>query len=445
MLDKLSRSFSDIGKRIAGKATISEKNIQDTMEEIKVALIDADVNLRVVRRFINKTAEEAIGEKVLRSVDPGQQFIKIVYDRLVDLLGGERQELKLQGPDTTSTILMLGLQGAGKTTTTAKLALQLKKEQRKPLLVACDLQRPAAIEQLKILSEQVGVDFFFQENTPVIEIAQNAIKYAQRNQLDTVLIDTAGRMQANQELLEEIINLKKAVKPNETLLVTDAMTGQNAVDVASIFHEALSIDGVILTKFDSDTRGGAAISIKSITGTPIKYMGTGEKIEDLEPFHPNRIASRILGMGDILSLVEKAQEVTDQEEAEKLQKKILNQDFTLEDMLDQFQQLRKMGSMNKLIEMIPGAKQQLEDKPFDEKDLKRKEAIILSMTKKERANYRMIGPPRRKRIAKGSGTSVADINRLLKEFEKSRNTMKKMIKNQKYQDSVLNNLGIEKG
>ena len=341
MLERVTGKFSEIIKNISGKGTISEKNIEDTVEQIKMALLEADVNLRVVRRFVNGTIEDAKGEKVLRSVDPGQQFVKIVYDRMVALLGDEKKDLQLKGPDAQSVILFLGLQGAGKTTTAAKLAARLKKQGRKPLLVACDLVRPAAIQQLKVLGEKVEIPVYTEDTKDAVKVAKNALAYAKKNSLDVVIVDTAGRLQIDDDMMSEIEAVKKALSPQETILVADAMTGQNAVDIAKTFDEKLDLSGVILTKFDSDARGGAALSLKSITGKPVLFTGIGEKIEDLEPFYPERIASRILGMGDIVSFVEKAQETIDEEEALKLQKKMSTESFTLQDMLDQLQ--REIG------------------------------------------------------------------------------------------------------
>lgn len=441
MLDKLASSFTDITRKLSGNAKITDKNIEEAVEEIKAALLDADVNLRVVRRLVNRTMDEVRGQNVLKSINPGQQFIKIVHDKMVALLGDSRQELNLKGKDTTSVILFLGLQGAGKTTAAAKLAHRLKtKESRKVLLVACDLVRPAAVEQLSVLGRQIEVDVYKEEIKDAVRVAKNGLKYAKKNLFDTVIIDTAGRLEIDETMMGEIVKVRDAVKPDETMLVADAMTGQSAVEIAKSFDQQMGLTGVILTKFDSDTRGGAAISLRSVTGKPIKFIGVGEKIADLEPFYPERIASRILGMGDVVSLVEKAQEVADVEEAEKLQKKMAGGTFTLEDYLAQFQQVKKMGSMESLMKMIPGAAN-LPDNAVDEGKMKKEEAIILSMTPTERQNHRIIGPPRRKRIAKGSGTSVADVNRLLKNFEKTRSMMKKLTKNKKMQAQMMKQLG----
>lgn len=437
MLEKLTNTFSDIVRSISGKSKITEKNIEESVEQIKMALLEADVNLRVVRRFVNSTIEEAKGEKVLRAVDPGQQFIKIVHDKIVAMLGDTKQDLHLKGPDTTSVILMIGLQGSGKTTASHKLAARLKKEGRRPILAACDLVRPAAVEQLSVLGEKISVPVFKENSKNAVKNAEEALAFAKKNQYDTLIIDTAGRLQIDEEMMAELVKIKKSLKPDETLLVADSMTGQNAVDIAKTFDEQLEISGVILTKFDSDARGGAALSLKSITGKPILFIGTGEKTEDFEPFHPDRIASRILGMGDVVSLVEKAQETVDAQEAERLQKKMAKNEFTLEDMLLQFQQVKKMGSMQSLIDMIPG----MANQNVDLSGMKKQEAIILSMTKKERANHLIIGPSRRKRIAKGSGTSVADVNKLIKQFEKTKLTMKKLSRNKGLQGRLMNQLG----
>lgn len=437
MLEKISGTFSNIVRSLSGKSTISEKNIEDTVEEIKMALLEADVNLRVVRRFVNSTIEEAKGEKVLKSVNPGQQFTKIIYDKIVSMLGDQKKDLALKGPDTTSVILLLGLQGAGKTTAAHKLAARLKKEGRRPVLAACDLVRPAAVEQLTVLGEKIGVPVFKENSKDAVKNAEEALAFAKKNQYDTLIIDTAGRLQIDEEMMAELVKVKKSVNPDEIVLVADAMTGQNAVDIAKTFDESLGLTGVILTKFDSDARGGAALSLKTITGKPILFIGTGEKTEDFEPFHPDRIASRILGMGDVVSLVEKAQEQVSEEEALKLQKKMARNEFTLEDMLLQFQQVKKMGSMQSIMDMIPG----MANQNVDLSGMKKNEAIILSMTKKERANHLIIGPSRRKRIAKGSGTTVADVNKLIKQFEKTKLAMKKVSRNKGLQSKLMSQLG----
>jgi signal recognition particle subunit SRP54 len=429
MLEKISETFTDVFRSISDKASISEKNVEDALERIKIALLEADVNVRVVRRFINGALEEAKGEKVLRSVTPGQQFVKIVYDRMVALLGDERQDLVLKGTDTQSVILLLGLQGSGKTTTAAKLASLLKKRGRKVLLAACDLVRPAAAEQLAVLATQVGVDIHREDVRDPVLVARNALARARREGHDLIIVDTAGRLQIDEPLMQELARIRDALSPVESLLVADAMTGQSAVDIAKAFDEKIGVTGVILTKFDSDTRGGAALSLKSITGKAIKFIGVSERIDGLEPFYPDRIAKRILGMGDIVSLVEKAQEVYDQKEAAELERKISQETFTLEDYLDQIRKVKKMGSVKSMLEMIPGLAGQVDEDRIDLQEMKYEEAILLSMTKKERQNHLIVGPSRRSRIARGSGTSVAEVNRLLKKFEKSRTMMKKMVKN----------------
>ena len=442
MLENISDKFTDIVRHISGKGTISEKNVQEAVEEIKIALLEADVNLRVVRRFVNRTLEDAKGEAVLKSVNPGQQFIKIVHDRLVALLGDDRKELILKGPDTPSVILMMGLQGSGKTTTAAKLAYKLKKEGRRPILVAADLVRPAAVKQLQVLGESISVPVFAEEVKDPVRVVKNALKLAKKEQYNTVIVDTSGRMHLDTEMMKEIQAIYKAADPDETLFVADSMTGQGAVTIAKEFDEKVGISGVVLTKFDSDTRGGAALSIRSVTGKPIKYIGVGEKVSDLDPFYPERIASRILGMGDVVSLVEKAQETIDIQEAEKLQKKMSSATFSLQDYLDQIQRMNKMGPLESIVEMIPGAKGSISEDDINKKELAREQAIIQSMTLEERNNHRIVGPSRRKRIAKGSGTAVYDVNRLLKKFEKMRLMMKKVAKNKKYQAQMLKQMGM---
>jgi signal recognition particle subunit SRP54 len=442
MLEKLTNTFSDIVRSVSGKSTISEKNIEETVEKIKMALLEADVNIRVVRRFVNATIEEAKGEKVLRSVDPGQQFVKIMYDHIVKLLGNEKVDLQLKGPDTQSVILLLGLQGAGKTTAAHKLAARLTKEGRRTLLVAADLVRPAAVEQLCVLGERIHVPVYKEDGaTNTVTVAKNALQFAKKNGIDTVIIDTAGRLQIDEAMMSELVDVKKAVAPVETILVADAMTGQNAVDIAKSFDEQLGLTGVILSKFDSDARGGAALSLRSITEKPILFIGTGEKTEDFEQFHPERIASRILGMGDIVSLVEKAQETVDVEDARALEAKMARNEFTLDDMLEQLERVKKMGSMQSLMEMIPGLAGQIDESKLDMSGMKHQEAIIKSMTKKERSNHLIIGPSRRKRIARGSGTSVAEVNKLLKQFEKTKLTMKKLSRNKGMQAKLMSQFG----
>ncbi|MFZ4618029.1 MAG: signal recognition particle protein [Rectinemataceae bacterium] len=446
MLEKLSEKFSDVVRSIGGKATISEKNVEEAVEQIKLALLEADVNLRVVRRFVNSTLEEARGEKVLRAVQPGQQFIKLVHDKLVALLGEGRSDLALKGPDTTSVILLLGLQGSGKTTTASKLAFMLKGKGRRVLLAACDLVRPAAVEQLRVLGSQIGVDVYLEEGAKdPVKVAAAALAKARRELYDTLIVDTTGRLQIDEPMMQEIVRVRDAVKPDEALLVADAMTGQAAADIAKTFDERVGLTGVILSKFDSDTRGGAALSLKSVTGKPVKFIGTSEKPEGLEPFFPERVAGRILGMGDIVGLVEKAQSVYDQKEVEELERKMANSDFTLQDWLEQLGQVKKMGSFKSMIEMIPGLAGQIDEERIDRGAMKAQEAILQSMTRKERSNHLIIGPSRRTRIARGSGTSVGEVNRLLKQFEKTRLAMKKMVKNKGQMAQMMGQANSMKG
>lgn len=445
MLEKISAAFSSVVKTLGGKSTITEKNIEEAVESIKMALLDADVNLRVVRRFVNGAIDDAKGERVLRAVDPGQQFVKMIYDRMTALLGSEKVDLRLKGPDTQSVIMLVGLQGAGKTTAAQKLARRLQKSGRRPLLAACDLARPAAIEQLSSLGAAIGVPVYSEkikaEKGAALGVALNALDYARKNSLDTVIVDTAGRLQIDEPMMEELSEMKKALRADETILAADAMTGQNAADIARAFNERLAISGAILTKFDSDTRGGAALSLKSVALCPILFIGTGEKADDLEPFHPDRIASRLLGMGDIVSLVEKAQETVDEEAALSLQKRAARDEFTLDDMLAQFEQVEKMGSVGAIAEMMPGVSQALAGRDIGDGGMKKKRAMIQSMTKKERANHLIIGPARRKRIAKGSASTVAEVNKLLKEFEKTKLAMKKLSRDRGLQAKLMARLG----
>jgi len=441
MLEKLSGRLADLVRQLGGKANITEKNIRDAIEEIKVALLEADVNLRVVRRFVNQTAEQALGEKVLKAVTPGQQFVKILYDRMVAVLGGEQRALALKGPDTQTVILLAGLQGSGKTTTAAKLALKLKAEGRRPLLVAADLKRPAAIEQLEVLGGRAGVEVFRGDGTDPVAVIERALEHARRAQDNVVIVDTSGRQQADEETMAELVRIRDACRPDETLLVADAMTGQAAVEIAQAFDARVGLTGVILSKFDSDTRGGAALSIAGVTGRPIKLIGVGEKLDGLEPFHPDRIASRILGMGDVVSLVEKAQATIEVAEALALEQKLASDSFTLEDMLDQYRRMRKMGSLRSVAELIPGLAGAVDEGKLDERGMRHEEAMILSMTPAERRNWRIIGPPRRTRIAKGSGTSVGEVNRFLRKFEKTTLMMKKMSRNKSYRERLMSQLG----
>lgn len=440
MLEKISESFSNIFRTLGGKATINAKNITESVEQIKLALLDADVNLRVVRRFVNQTIAEATGEKVLKSVNPGQQFTKIVYDKIVTMLGGgSKESLLLKNPDQLTVILMAGLQGSGKTTTAAKLALKLKNQKRRVLLAACDTVRPAAIEQLQQLGEKISVDVFSEDKTNALKNALKAVDYARHNQFDTLIIDTAGRLQVDTDMMIELTAIKNKTKADNTLFVVDAAMGQSAVDTAKTFNDEVGITGVVVTKLDGDARGGVILSVKSVIGKPILFSGTSEKLEGLEDFHAERVASRILGMGDIVTFVEKAQDKFDEESAEKLAAKAARNEFSLQDMLDQIKTIKKMGNIHEIAAMIPGVTVD----NIDEKEMTRNEAIIYSMTKKERDNFMMIGPSRRKRIAKGSGTTVAQVNKLLKQFEKTRLMMKKVSRNTAMQNALMKKLGIE--
>ena len=444
MLDGLTSKLGDVIRQVSGKTHITEKNIQDAVREIKVALLEADVNLRVVRRFVNRTTEDALGARVLRDVSPGQQFTRIVYERMTALLGGERADLALKGPDTLSAILLVGLQGSGKTTTAAKLARHLGGQGRKPLLIAADRVRPAAIEQLQQLGAALGVPVFSGDPAGgggAVATVHAGLRHARATGCDVAIVDSAGRLQADAALMDELRDIHRTVEPRETLLVADAMTGQTAVEVAGEFDRQVGLSGIILSKFDSDTRGGAALSIREITGKPIKFIGTGESNDALEPFHPDRVASRILGMGDVVTLVEQAQESFDQERAERLVRKMRRRTFTMADYLEQLGELRKMGSLTSLVEKLPGMQAAVASGAVNEKGLRREEAIMLSMTPGERANPRILGPSRRKRVARGSGTSVSEVNRLVRKFDKMSLAMKKMTKNKKLQQQFLARMG----
>lgn len=417
--DKLQETF----KRLKGKGILKEADVNEAMREVRVALLEADVNFKVVKDFVAKVKDRCIGQDVLESLSPAQQVIKIVHEEMIELMGGATGKILVASKPPT-VILLLGLQGAGKTTHAAKLANMLKKQGKHPLMVACDIYRPAAIKQLQVLGEQLKVPVFSMGQEPPADIAVASIKHAYQNGQDVVIIDTAGRLHINEELMDELKAIKAVAKPHEILLVVDAMTGQDAVNVAESFHKELGLDGVILTKLDGDTRGGAALSIKAVTGCTIKFAGTGEKMDALEPFHPDRMASRILGMGDVLTLIEKAQESFDQKKAKEMEQKLRKQEFTLDDFLDQMQQMKKMGPLSSLLEMIPGVGKQLKDVKIDEKDTAHIEAIIRSMTLEERRKPAVIKDSRKKRIAKGSGTSVQEVGRLLKQFEQMQKMMK---------------------
>ena len=419
--DKLNIAF----KKLRGKGVISEADINEAMREIRFALLEADVNYKVVKEFVATVKEKALGEDVLKSLTPGQQVVKIVNDELTRLLGGTSTKLTYSSSGFT-TIMLAGLQGTGKTTTAAKLASYLIKEGKKPMLAACDIYRPAAIDQLEIVGKQVGVPVYTDRDCrDAAKIALDAKKEAERKGLNILIIDTAGRLHIDEQLMDELKSIRKAVKPHEILLVVDAMTGQDAVNVAQTFHEQLGIDGVIMTKLDGDTRGGAALSVREVTGRPIKFIGMGEKLDALEVFHPDRMAGRILGMGDVLSLIEKAQENADLEKAAELEKRLAKNKFTLEDFLDQMGQIRGMGGLSKVLDMIPGGNKVSEDQlDQGEKEFRRMEAIIRSMTKEERAEPALLNASRRKRIAAGSGTTVNQVNQLIKKYEDTKKLMK---------------------
>ncbi|MBQ7645679.1 MAG: signal recognition particle protein [Clostridia bacterium] len=418
LVDKLSDAF----KKFKNKGKLTESDVKAGMREIKLALLEADVNFKVVKAFIAKVSERAVGAEVLESLVPAQQIVKIVHEELIELMGKTESKLTIASKPPT-IVMMCGLQGSGKTTHTGKLALMYKKQGKSPLLVACDIYRPAAIKQLQVIGEKVGVPVFDRGTQNPVETAKEAVAYAKKYGHDMVFLDTAGRLHIDEELMNELKEIKAAVEPTEILLVVDAMTGQDAVNVAESFNNLLDISGVILTKTDGDTRGGAALSVRYVTGKPIKFMGTGEKLENIEPFYPERMASRILGMGDVLSLIEKAEAAYDEKQAAELERKFRESAFTLDDYLEQFQQIRSMGSLESLIGMLPGVKMD-KDVKIDEKQISHMEAIIRSMTMAERVHPEILNSSRKKRIAAGSGRSVEEINRLLKQFEQTNALMK---------------------
>ncbi len=421
----LSGKLQNAFKKLTGKGKLNEQNIKDAMREVRMALLEADVNYLVVKDFVKKVTERCEGAEILANLNAGQQVIKIVNEELTALMGG--QNAKLTWSPAVPTIYMLcGLQGAGKTTMAAKLAGYLTKQGKKPMLAACDIYRPAAIKQLQVVGEQVNVPVFEKGTQSPVKTAQEAIEYARYYGRDVLIIDTAGRLHIDEELMQELEDVKKAVKPQEILLVVDAMTGQDAVNVAKSFDEKLSIDGVIITKLDSDTRGGAALSVRAVTGKPIKFSGTGEKLGDIEPFHPDRMASRILGMGDVMTLIEKAGEAMDEKDVERLAGRKPT-DLTLEDFLQQMQQMKKMGGLSSMLSMLPGVGNKLADVEIDDDAMKKPEAIIRSMTPRERRNPGILNASRRKRIAAGSGTTVQDVNALIRQFEQSKQMMKQMM------------------
>ena len=424
----LSSRLQEITRKIRGKARITESDLKEMLREVKLALLEADVNYKIVKEFTETIREKALGQDVLKSLTPGQQVIKIVKDELVELLGGTESRVNFS-PNPPTVIMLVGLQGSGKTTTAGKLANLFRKQGKKPLLVACDIYRPAAIQQLQVVGNQLNIPVYSNENSKdVVHIAKQAMSVAMSKMNDVVILDTAGRLHIDEALMDELKNVKAGVKPHEILLVVDAMTGQDAVNVAEKFNEALGIDGVVLTKLDGDTRGGSALSVKKITGKPIKFAATGEKLSDIEVFHPDRMASRILGMGDILSVIEKAEEAFDAEEAEKLEKQLRKKEFDLDDYLAQIRQIKKMGSFSSLLKMIPGMNQ-LKDVKIDDKEFVKIEAIICSMTTAEKRDVRILNGSRRQRIARGSGTSVQEINKFIKSFEMTQKMMKQMKSN----------------
>ena len=430
IFSSLSEKFNHIFSKLTKRGRLTELEIKEAMREVRIALLEADVNYMVAKDFVKNVSEKAVGDEVLKSLTPSQQVIKIVKDELTSLMSSNNQKLSVS-PSPPTVIMMCGLQGAGKTTMCAKLGAYLKKSGKRPLLVACDIYRPAAINQLQVVGKQANIEVFERGTQNPVKTAKQAVEHAKKQGLDTVIIDTAGRLHINEELMKELQDIKKEVLPTEILLVVDAMTGQDAVTVAEAFNKDLDISGVILTKLDGDTRGGAALSIKAITGKPIKFTGVGEKIGDIEPFYPDRIASRILGMGDVLSLIEKAQEAVSEEQAKELEKKFRENSFTFDDYLQQLDSIKKMGNLKDLISMIPGIGGKIKNLDIDERQILVNKAIIQSMTPQERRNPEIIKASRRQRIAKGSGTSIQQVNQLLKQFEQSKELMKQM-KNGKF-------------
>ena len=423
--ESLGARLQEITRKLRSRARITEGDLKEVMREVKLALLEADVNYKVVKEFISTISEKALGQDVLKSLTPGQQVVKIVRDEMIELLGGVTSKINFT-PNPPTIIMLVGLQGSGKTTTAGKLANLLRKQGKRPLLVACDVYRPAAIKQLQVVGGQLNVPVFANENSKdVVKIARQAISESMSKLNDVVILDTAGRLHIDEELMQELKNVKQSVKPHEILLVVDSMTGQDAVNVAETFNNELGIDGIILTKLDGDTRGGAALSVKKVTNRPIKFAGTGEKLSDIEEFHPDRMTSRILGMGDMLSVIEKAEETFDEEEALRLEQKLRKQEFDLDDYLLQIRQMRKMGSFSSILKMIPGMNK-LKDVNIDDKEFVKIEAIICSMTKQEKRDTKLLNASRRIRIAKGSGTQVSDINKFMNSFEQTKKMMKQM-------------------
>lgn len=439
MLEDLTLKFDKTLKKVTGQGRLTEQNISDTMRELRRVLLDSDVNYKVAKSFIDDVKEKALGKEVLASVSPGQHITKILYDRLTELMGGSMSELTIN-PTGPTVVLMVGLQGSGKTTFSAKLAKYLKDRSRKVLLTAADVYRPAAKDQLKTLGKQISIPVFsIDESKDAVAISEESVKFAKENNLDTIIIDTAGRLHVDEDLMNEVKRIKEAVNPNEILFVVDSMTGQDAVNSAKAFHDAVDFDGVVLTKLDGDSRGGAALSIKAVVDVPIKFSSLGEKLDSIEIFHPDRLASRILGKGDVVSLVEKAQAQIDEKEADDLEKKLLSNKFDLEDFLKQIKMIKKMGSIQSLLGMIPGLGANIKNADVDEKQLVKVESIIQSMTKQERKTPKILNGSRRKRIARGSGNTIQDVNRLIKQFNEM-NKMMKMFKSNKNR-KMLKNFG----
>ena len=435
----LSSRLQEITRKIRGKARITESDLKEMLREVKLALLEADVNYKIVKEFISTIQEKALGQDVMKSLTPGQQVVKIVKDELVNLLGEKESKVNFT-PNPPTIVMLVGLQGSGKTTTAGKLANLFRKQGKKPLLVACDIYRPAAIKQLQVVGAQLNIPVYSNENSKdVVQISKQAINVAMSKLNDVIILDTAGRLQIDEALMQELQNVKNGVHPHETLLVVDSMTGQEAVNVAQTFNEKVGIDGIILTKLDGDTRGGAALSVKKVTGKPIKFAATGEKLSDIEVFHPDRMASRILGMGDILSVIEKAEESFDLEQAEKLEKQLKKQELDLDDYLMQIRQMKKLGSFSSILKMIPGMNK-FKDLKVDDKEFGKIEAIICSMTKKEKQNTKLLNASRRQRIAKGSGTTVQDINKFIKSFEMTQKMMKQMQSNKGGMRKLMKNI-----
>ena len=435
----LSSRLQEITRKIRGKARITESDLKEMLREVKLALLEADVNYKIVKEFISTIQEKALGQDVMKSLTPGQQVVKIVKDELVNLLGEKESKVNFT-PNPPTIVMLVGLQGSGKTTTAGKLANLFRKQGKKPLLVACDIYRPAAIKQLQVVGAQLNIPVYSNENSKdVVQISKQAINVAMSKLNDVIILDTAGRLQIDEALMQELQNVKNGVHPHETLLVVDSMTGQEAVNVAQTFNEKVGIDGIILTKLDGDTRGGAALSVKKVTGKPIKFAATGEKLSDIEVFHPDRMASRILGMGDILSVIEKAEESFDLEQAEKLEKQLKKKELDLDDYLMQIRQMKKLGSFSSILKMIPGMNK-FKDLKVDDKEFGKIEAIICSMTKKEKQNTKLLNASRRQRIAKGSGTTVQDINKFIKSFEMTQKMMKQMKSNKVGMRKLMKNI-----